>query len=374
MDRPAQIPTDAADPRLLLAVPNVSEGRLRPVVDAVGAAYASGGARVLDVHVDPDHHRSVHTLAGTPGTLADAVAAGAAEALARIDLATARGIHPHVGALDVAPIVFLDDARRGAAILEALVLGDRLGALGLPVFLYGLLGDGRTRAEVRRGGPGALARRLAAGELRPDFGPARLHPTAGAVLVGARPPLLAFNVELAAPATVDDARRIAAAVREGGADGLPGVRAIGLELRHPEGLAAGRGAAAEDPGPAAGADADSGARTASPSRTGNRDTPRATDEGTGSATDEPAIERAQLAETAARTPVPVDGPAPIAQVSCNVEDHRAVPLARLVAAVAAHAPVAACEVVGLPPRAAFAGFPDDLPVRGRRILEDVLAD
>lgn len=305
MDRPAAttIPTDAADPRLLIAVPNVSEGRDRAAVAAVGEAYAAGGARLLDTHVDADHHRAVHTLAGTPGSLAGAVARGARAAIERIDLRAPRGIHPHVGALDVAPIVFLDDRRRGAAIVEALLLGRLLGELGLPVLLYGLLGDGRTRAQVRRGGPAELGRRLAAGELRADFGPQRPHPTAGAVLVAARPPLVAFNLELGGAATVDDARRIAALVRDGGAEGLPGVRAIGLELAHPDGLAGG---------------------------------------------------------------------APIAQVSCNVEDHRAVPLAALVAAVARHAPVAACELVGLPPAAAFDGFPDDLPVRGRRTLEDAL--
>src|SRR5207248_4156555 len=113
----------------------------------------------------------------------------------------------------------------------ALVLGDLLGdELGLPVFLYGELGGGRTRAEVRRGGLDALAERLATGKLHPDFGPPRLHPTAGAVLVAARTPLLAFNVELAAPATLEDARTIAAAIREGGGEGLPSLRALGLWL------------------------------------------------------------------------------------------------------------------------------------------------
>ena len=202
-------------------------------------------------------------------------------------------------------MVFLDRAREGAAVLEALVAAEEIGRLGLPVLLYGTLGDGRTRAELRRGGPAALAARLLSGELRPDFGPSRIHDSAGAVLVGARPPLLAFNVELAAPATVEDAKRIAALIREGGADGLPGVRAIGLQLEHAEGLAATVGA-------------------------------------------------------------------PVAQVSCNVEDHRAVPLAQLVSAVARRARVAACEVIGLPPAEAFDGFPDDVPVRGRHTLEDAL--
>lgn len=292
-----------AEAPILIAVPNVSEGRDRAAVDAIGAAYVRGGARLLDTHSDPDHHRSVHTLAGTPGALAPALAAGAEEAIARIDLRHPRGIHPHVGALDVCPVVFLDPQRRGVASLEALVAGELLGRLGLPVFLYGDLGDGRTRADLRRGGTQVLAARLASGELHADFGPQRLHPTAGAVLVGARPPLLAFNIELAAPADVDDARRIAQLVREGGKEGLPGVRAIGLALEHPDGIATG---------------------------------------------------------------------APVAQVSCNVEDHRAVALATLVGAVARHADIAATEVVGLPPAAAFEGFPSALPVRRRRTLEAAL--
>ena len=139
-------------------------------------------------------------------------------------------MHPRVGVLDVAPIVHIDPAQRGAAAAGALVLADQLGELGLPVFLYGALGGGRTRAELRRGGPNGLAQRIASGEQRPDFGPAALHPTAGAVLVAARPPLIAFNVELAQGATLEQARAIAAAIRESGAQGLPGVRAIGVWL------------------------------------------------------------------------------------------------------------------------------------------------
>ena len=209
---------------MLLAIPNVSEGRDERAIEAIGAAF---DARLLGIHSDPDHHRSVFTLAGTPGSLAGAVLSGAAEVVRRIDLERHEGIHPRVGAIDVAPVVYLDPADRGAACAEALVLGDLLGhELELPVFLYGELAQGRTRAELRRGGPANLARRIEAGELRPDFGPRRLHPRAGAVLVAARPPLVAFNVELAPPATVDDARAIAARIRDGGPEGLSGVRAI----------------------------------------------------------------------------------------------------------------------------------------------------
>jgi glutamate formiminotransferase / 5-formyltetrahydrofolate cyclo-ligase len=216
----------------LLAVPNVSEGRDRATIDAIAAAFtADGSARLLDVHFDPDHHRSVFTLAGEPGQLAQAILDGAREAIARIDLRGHDGIHPRVGVLDVAPIVYLSDADRGAACAEALVLGDELGEqLGVPVFLYGELAQGRTRAELRRGGPAGLADRIEAGAIKPDFGPATQHAAAGAVLVGARPPLVAFNVELAAPATLERAKEIAARIRESGPEGLPGVRAIGLWL------------------------------------------------------------------------------------------------------------------------------------------------
>jgi len=149
----------------LIAVPNVSEGRDAEAIAAIGEAFASNGARLLDVHSDADHHRSVFTLVAGPGELAHALLAGARETLARVDLTTERGSHPHVGALDVAPIVFLDDARRGAACAEALLLADLLGEEGLPVYLYGLLAGGRTRAELRREGGAALD------STPPDFGP-----------------------------------------------------------------------------------------------------------------------------------------------------------------------------------------------------------
>jgi glutamate formiminotransferase/glutamate formiminotransferase/formiminotetrahydrofolate cyclodeaminase len=222
----------------LLAVPNVSEGREAATIDAIGEAFRSEhGARLLDVHSDVDHNRSVFTLAGDPGSLSTALLEGASIAVQRIDLSerhdpTQRGQHPHVGAVDVVPLVYLDPDQRGQACAQALVIADELGErLGVPVFLYGELADGRTRAQLRRGGVSALAQRIEAGELYPDFGPARLHPTAGATLLAAREPLVAFNLELAPPATLVDARRIASLIREGASEGLPGVRAIGVSLR-----------------------------------------------------------------------------------------------------------------------------------------------
>jgi glutamate formiminotransferase len=212
----------------LLAYPNVSEGRDSRVIDEIAAAF---GQHLLDVHSDPDHNRSAYTLAGEPGELAQAVAVGAAKALTLLSLDSHDGVHPRVGVVDVAAIVYLSDEDRGAACAEALVLADLLATeLGLPVFMYGILGGGRTRAQLRSGGPAELERRIEAGELVPDFGPAHLHPRGGATLVAARPPLVAFNVELALPATVNDAKAIAARIREGGVEGLPGVRAIGLWL------------------------------------------------------------------------------------------------------------------------------------------------
>ena len=192
----------------LVAVPNDTEGRDTGVLDAIGAAFATH-AEVLHRSEDADHHRAVFFLAGQPGRLHLALAAGAAEAAARIDLRRHDGLHPRVGALDVAPVVFLEEAQRGAAIAEALLAADAIGAEGIPVFLYGELAGGRTRAELRKGGP------------------AELHPAAGAPLVAARAPLIAFNVALAPPATLADARAIAAEIRD---PGMPGVRALGLRL------------------------------------------------------------------------------------------------------------------------------------------------
>jgi glutamate formiminotransferase / 5-formyltetrahydrofolate cyclo-ligase len=215
---------------LLLSVPNVSEGGSRDAIEAIGAAFAP--AALLDIHSDPDHGRSVFTLAAPQGLLADALVNGAREAVARVDVSAHPGIHPHVGAIDVAPVVYLDDERRGPAVAEALTAAALIGEeLELPVFLYGQLAtreDNRERAAIRRGGPQALARRIESSELTPDFGPRRIHPTAGALLVSARPPLIAFNLDLDTE-DLELAKRIAARLRES-SGGLEGVRAIGLHL------------------------------------------------------------------------------------------------------------------------------------------------
>lgn len=285
---------------LLLSVPNVSEGTDAATIDAIGRAFEP--ARLLDLHTDPDHGRSVFSLAAPQGELAEAVRNGAEAAIARIDLRRHQGLHPHVGAIDVAPIVYIDESDRGSACAEALTAAALIGdELDLPVFLYGDLAtsaDRRERADIRRGGPQALAERMQRGELQPDYGPPRPHPSAGALLVTARPPLLAFNIDLDT-ADVELAKKIASRLRESGG-GPSGVRAIGLYL--------------------------------------------------------PARGRAQ--------------------VSFNVHDHTKVPLKVLVEEVQREAPIAEAELVGLAPAAAFADFPDDVPVRNfdpeRQLLENAL--
>jgi glutamate formiminotransferase len=214
---------------LLESVPNVSEGRDASAVAAIAEAFARAGrAGVLDTHVDGDHNRAVITLVGDDGGLEEGLVAGIDEARRRIDLRTHAGVHPRVGAADVVPVVPLAAADLGRAVDVALAVGSRVGdELGLPVFLYGEIGDGRRPAFFRRGGPVELQKRVDAGELEPAFGPRRLDPAAGAVLVGVRAPLVAFNLEL--HGTLDVARDVAAAVRES-SGGLPGVQALGLRL------------------------------------------------------------------------------------------------------------------------------------------------
>ena len=206
----------------LETVPNFSEGRDRSTIDALGAAL-SAGAHLLDLHVDPDHNRSVFTLAGQEDELVGALLAGIACARERIDLRRHEGTHPRVGATDVVPLVAVRPEDMERARAAALELARRVGEeQGLPVFLYG---EGRGPAFFRRGD---LQGRIDAGEVSPDFGPARLDPSAGAVLVGARRPLIAFNVVLETD-DLDVAREIAAVVRESGG-GFPGVRALGFAL------------------------------------------------------------------------------------------------------------------------------------------------
>ena len=199
-------------PRPLESVPNFSEGRDRATIDALAEALGSG-ARLLDVHADEDHNRSVFTLVGSEDELVESLLAGIACAAERIDLRRHEGAHPRVGAADVVPVVPLVPEELERACFCARVLAERV--------------PGRGPAFFRSRGLNALRQRVEAGELAPDFGPARLDERSGAVLVGARRPLIAFNVNLRG--SLEAAREVARAVRERDG-GFPGVRALGLDL------------------------------------------------------------------------------------------------------------------------------------------------
>ena len=215
----------------LECVPNISEGRRQDVIDACVDDAAAPGVRVLDMSSDPDHNRTVLTLLGEADELVRAVEALAATAIEYIDVADHQGVHPFLGALDVVPFVPLEPRQMPAAVDAAHRAADALADLGLPVFLYGEAASdpGRTAlADHRRGGLARLAERMTGSDWLPDHGLGHLHPTGGAVNVGARRPLVAFNLlldtdELAA------AKRIAASLRESGG-GPPGVRALGFFL------------------------------------------------------------------------------------------------------------------------------------------------
>jgi glutamate formiminotransferase len=313
---------------LVECVPNVSEGRRQEVVDELVAAFAGAdpGVLVLDRSSDPDHNRTVITLAGPGPALVDAAVAGARACARLIDLNRHRGVHPRMGALDVLPFVPFGEATRlagaGDPDLDCAALAERAGRriaadVGVPVYLYGAAARRPERAalpavrgrgfEALRdalGPPGATGSPGDHPDRAPDFGGPGLHPTAGATAVGAREILVAYNVDLAG-AELDLARRIAAAVRERDG-GLPAVRAMGVALNE-------RG---------------------------------------------------------------------LAQVSMNLLDYRVTPPAVAFAAVAelagrAGARVEASEIVGLVPAAALAGVdPADLRLRGdvsERLLENRLA-
>ncbi len=216
-------------------VPNVSEGRDDLVIEQLAAALAAvPGVALLDRHRDADHHRCVFTMAGSAVAMAEAAFALAARAVECIDLRRHAGQHPRLGATDVVPFVPL----RGATMADCVDLARRVGArlgreLRIPVFLYGeaCARPFRTRLEqIRHGGGEALRQRMADDPAwAPDFGPARPHPTAGVTVVGARRPLLAYNVALRSE-DVSVAKSIAGTIRAAHG-GLPGVKAIGLELK-----------------------------------------------------------------------------------------------------------------------------------------------
>jgi glutamate formiminotransferase len=216
----------------LECVPNVSEGRRPEVVARLAAAVSVPGARLLDLSSDPDHNRSVLTLAGDADGLHAALLALYEAALAEIDLTHHQGVHPRVGAVDVVPFVPLGDTPMAAAVAAAERLAPEVARrFGLPVYLYERAArrPGRTAlADVRRGGFEGFAAKIADPAWAPDFGPGRVHPTAGVTVIGARFFLIAFNAVLATP-DVALARAVARRVRESGG-GLPAVRAMGVYL------------------------------------------------------------------------------------------------------------------------------------------------
>jgi glutamate formiminotransferase / 5-formyltetrahydrofolate cyclo-ligase len=220
-------------PPILESVPNVSEGRRPEVVARLAAAASSApGVRLLDVSSDPDHNRSVLTLAGEAEGLHRGLLALYEAALAGIDLTRHQGVHPRVGAVDVVPFVPLGDTPMEVAVAAAGRLAEEVARrFALPVYLYEQAARRPERtalADIRRGGFEGLGAKLGDPAWAPDFGPARPHPTAGATVIGARFFLIAFNAVLAT-SEVSTARAIARRVRESGG-GLPAVRAMGVHL------------------------------------------------------------------------------------------------------------------------------------------------
>lgn len=216
----------------------MSEGRDREVLARLAEAVQAGGARLVDLHADADHHRAVFTFLGAPEAVERAALALAREAIARIDLGRHAGVHPRLGAVDVVPFVPLAGSRMADAVAAAHRMGRALAATaGVPVLFYGeaALRPDRVRLpDLRRGGPAAVAARLARAGEGPDAGPPAPHPTAGVTAVGARHVLIALNAFLEG-ADLATAQAIARAVREA-QGGLPAVRALGFWL-------AGRGCA-----------------------------------------------------------------------------------------------------------------------------------
>jgi glutamate formiminotransferase len=220
---------------LIECVPNVSEGIRSGVIETIQRAIHVPGAHLLDRSSDPSHNRTVYTLAGTSGALQAAVLELFESAIAHIDLRHHVGVHPRIGAVDVVPFVPLNGTTLPECASLAVATAELVASrFGVPVFLYeeaAKQSHRRHLAEIRRGGLDALGTRMrAAEEWRPDFGPAEPHPTAGVTVIGARPVLIAFNVNLRSD-RLDLARHIAASIRES-SGGFPAVKAIGLTLPH----------------------------------------------------------------------------------------------------------------------------------------------
>jgi glutamate formiminotransferase len=222
---------------LIESVPNVSEGRRLDVVDGLADAITSvDGVFLLDRTSDASHNRSVFTLAGEHGPVRTALERLVGAAIEAIDMDAHEGEHPRIGAVDVIPFIPLGDTSMDDCVELARSFGaDLAERFGLPVYLYARAAARAEReklADVRRGQYEGLKAEVGQRGREPDFGPSRLHPSAGAVAVGARPFLIAYNINLDSE-DVELARRIARRVRESGG-GLPRVQASGFEVREPE--------------------------------------------------------------------------------------------------------------------------------------------
>ena len=220
---------------LIECVPNISEGHRPEVVAALADAVAAvEGVRFLDRSSDPAHNRSVFTFAGEEEPVGRAVLVLFEAVIPLVDLRVHRGAHPRLGAVDVVPFVPIGGTTMAACVDLARQTGASVAErFDLPVYLYeaaALIETRRNLADIRRGEFEGLATKMASPEWAPDYGPARPHATAGATVIGARPPLVAFNVNLATD-RLDIAKAIAAAVRQS-SGGLPFVKALGLTLDH----------------------------------------------------------------------------------------------------------------------------------------------
>jgi len=220
-------------PVIIEAVPNFSEGRRPEVCEKIAEAARSRGVRVLGLERDPDHNRSVLSFVGEPGPVGEAAFAAAAKAAELIDLTRHEGQHPRMGAIDVLPFVPLRGASMAEAVALARSVGQRIGTdLGVPVYLYEAAAsrpDRKNLADIRKPQFEGLRDLIGKDPDRiPDFGPNRIHPTAGCVAVGARMPLIAYNVDLETD-DVGVAKKIARKVREKDG-GLPGIKALGLAI------------------------------------------------------------------------------------------------------------------------------------------------
>jgi glutamate formiminotransferase / 5-formyltetrahydrofolate cyclo-ligase len=219
--------------KLIECVPNFSEGKRQDVIEAIAATVRSvEGVRLLDVSSNPDHNRTVLTFVGPPDKVAEAAFACTAEAVKLIDMEQQKGEHPRIGAMDVVPFVPVTGITLEESVELAKKVGERIAnELNVPVYLYAAAATTPARKrlpDVRQGQYEGLKESITTPERKPDFGEAKMHPTAGATAVGARPPLIAFNVNLGTT-NLQIAKDIAKGLRES-SGGLMNVQAMGVDL------------------------------------------------------------------------------------------------------------------------------------------------